>query len=579
MQRLWAPVTLALAVLLWLAPCGAAAGPPSSSGRLAGVVTDARGAPQMGAAVALIAVDGRTLRQVYSDDRGAFLLEHLLPGIYSLRVTLASFLPALKGNILVEPGVNAFLAINLESLFTTIDMLRGRRRAPDRDDDWTWVLRSSAAHRPILRYGDTNDNSTPNLRAEVTYPSVLQFNGGAGRSSAIGSEADFNTSFTVANRLFENTRVLLSGNVGYERNTPATAFRVTMRRELASGATPEVSVTLRQIFLPGAFWEHVTGREENMQALSLSAGNHYRLGQNLRLEYGFLYESITFLSRLNSVSPFGRVIYESGPSTVALTYSEGAPRPHLEGNDPFSDVATQLAVFPRLSLRGGQPAVQRGQHVEVSFAQKLAPQTTAQVGVFRDDIHNLALNSISGGESMLDFFPDVFTQHYSYNAGNFKNGGVRAAIKQNFSEHLQATLAYSYAGVLMPERNFLLTQDPDELRRIMRMQKRQALATKLAADVPVTKTRVYATYKWIFGGAVLPGDIYDESLAQTDSNFNLVIRQPLPSFVILPGRVEALADFRNLLAQGYVPVITADGKRLMLVQNVRSFRGGFSFTF
>ena len=36
---------------------------------------------------------------------------------------------------------------------------------------------------------------------------------------------------------------------------------------------------------------------------------------------------------------------------------------------------------------------------------------------------------------------------------------------------------------------------------------------------------------------------------------------------------------RLVKAQGYVPLITADGKRLTLVQNVRSFRGGFSFTF
>jgi hypothetical protein len=42
--------------------------------------------------------------------------------------------------------------------------------------------------------------------------------------------------------------------------------------------------------------------------------------------------------------------------------------------------------------------------------------------------------------------------------------------------------------------------------------------------------------------------------------------------------VEALADFRNLLAQGYVPVSTPEGV-VLLVPSYRSFRGGLSFQF
>lgn len=126
MRRFWAPVTVAMLALLWLPSSWAAGRDVSPFGRVAGVVTDARGTPQMGAAVALIAIDGRTLRQVYTSDKGAFLLERLLPGIYSLRVTLASFLPVMKENILIEPGVNSFLSINLESLFNTMEVLRGR---------------------------------------------------------------------------------------------------------------------------------------------------------------------------------------------------------------------------------------------------------------------------------------------------------------------------------------------------------------------------------------------------------------------------------------------------------------------
>jgi hypothetical protein len=58
---------------------------------------------------------------------------------------------------------------------------------------------------------------------------------------------------------------------------------------------------------------------------------------------------------------------------------------------------------------------------------------------------------------------------------------------------------------------------------------------------------------------------------------NLYIRQPLPGF--RPCRVELTADLRNLLAQGYLPLGTADGQRILLVETPRAFRGGFNFIF
>jgi hypothetical protein len=42
--------------------------------------------------------------------------------------------------------------------------------------------------------------------------------------------------------------------------------------------------------------------------------------------------------------------------------------------------------------------------------------------------------------------------------------------------------------------------------------------------------------------------------------------------------MEASADLRNLLAQGYLP-LSAGGQRLLLVQTPRSVRGGLSFIF
>jgi hypothetical protein len=43
--------------------------------------------------------------------------------------------------------------------------------------------------------------------------------------------------------------------------------------------------------------------------------------------------------------------------------------------------------------------------------------------------------------------------------------------------------------------------------------------------------------------------------------------------------MEATADLRNLLAQGYLPLALPNGQQLLLVETPRSFRGGLSFIF
>jgi hypothetical protein len=73
--------------------------------------------------------------------------------------------------------------------------------------------------------------------------------------------------------------------------------------------------------------------------------------------------------------------------------------------------------------------------------------------------------------------------------------------------------------------------------------------------------------------------MFNASPGQSDAFLNLFIRQPIPTLGFLPGHMEAIIDVRNLLAQGYVPVMGLDGQTVYLVQAARSVRGGVAFTF
>jgi UDP:flavonoid glycosyltransferase YjiC (YdhE family) len=67
--------------------------------------------------------------------------------------------------------------------------------------------------------------------------------------------------------------------------------------------------------------------------------------------------------------------------------------------------------------------------------------------------------------------------------------------------------------------------------------------------------------------------MFNASAGQSDPFLNVFVRQPIG------GHVEALIDIRNLLAQGYVPVVASDGQTVYLVESARSVRGGVAFTF
>src|ERR1700730_9512277 len=79
--------------------------------------------------------------------------------------------------------------------------------------------------------------------------------------------------------------------------------------------------------------------------------------------------------------------------------------------------------------------------------------------------------------------------------------------------------------------------------------------------------------------ALTPVYMFNGSAGQSDPFLNIFFRQPIPGTGFLPCHIDAVVDVRNLLAQGYVPLLGQDGRTVYLVQSARSVRGGVAFTF
>ena len=303
------------------------------SGAIAGTVRGPGGVPQIGASVTLYSHLQKPLGKVLTDERGEFKLLGLFPAVYSIKISLAAFIPATR-QILVQPGMRSILNVNLSTLFSSIQFSYPVvENANIMSEDWKWVLRSAAATRPVLRYLDIDADAAPAQNAAAGTQSkvavstlghatvfsdtrgLLNVSAGDGSLNAgVSTQADLGTTFALATSLYGNSLIQFSGNFGYgaANGTPATAFRTSYSRAVAGG-TPEVSLTIRQLMLPGrvaaAFANPDGAGLALMRTMSAGFDDQNRISDNLTLQYGFTMDVVSFLDHLNYYSPYARLTY------------------------------------------------------------------------------------------------------------------------------------------------------------------------------------------------------------------------------------------------------------------------------
>jgi hypothetical protein len=232
----------------------------------------------------------------------------------------------------------------------------------------------------------------------------------------------------------------------------------------------------------------------------------------------------------------------------------------------------ELDSLPPVLFRNGSPVLEGGWHQEVSVKRKMSSQSTFEVAAFHDSARDQAVFG-TGAAANPEFLQDAFSPAFLYDGGNSSSWGTRAAYRQKICDDLEVAAIYAWAGVLSPEGE--LSTASSDLRNSFTTQNRHSVAARISGKIEQSGTQFSASYKWISGTALSRMDQFGEAAYEMDPNLHISIRQQLPG---LNGRWEALADFSNLLAQGYVTVNGQDS-RIMLVPVLRSFRGGVSFQF
>jgi Carboxypeptidase regulatory-like domain len=545
----------------------------AASGKIAGVVNDTSGVPQLGATVELIPEALATAPLDFlTNTQGVFRGEKLAPGLYTVRVTLAGFLPTLEQHVRINAHLTTVVRIQLESMFASLDQLR---RAPSmatvEADDWKWVLRSASATRPVLQWME-GDTSTPasSLDAGYTPKARLEFTDGARRvGSASNLPAAPATAFAYDQKLGGAGRLILAGQANYLDTAPGGGFATVWLPNGLLGGGPHTTVVMREAKIGP------TG--QTFRGVRLEQGGSIGLGQRSKLLYSGEYVLVGLGTAASSLRP--RLELDSNLSDVwraAAIFAEqpGAALPldfdDLDSGGALAASLNELDSFPALLWRGGHPELEGGWHEEIAADRKLS-RGELQIAAFHDDSRHVAIYGHGNNLPSADYLPDYTSNAFAYDGGSLSSWGARVALREKLSEDLELAAVYAFAGALTPSE-----LADGALRDMLRTTMHNSLGVNVSSKVSRSKTKVNVGYQWISGAAVSRLDSFGDALYQMDPYLHVGIRQTLPKFA--PGRWQAMANCDNILAQGYITMNTQDG-RTVLVPAFRTFRGGLSVQF
>ena len=561
---------LAVGSLFCLLALPLAAAP--NSGKITGIVVDPAGTPQLGATVTIFSEQLATALPVelLTNDRGRFSSLGLPAGMYSIKVTLAGFLPAMEQHVQVSGDHSTLLEIVLGSLFSSFEKLR---RQPDQTvaaDDWTWVLRSSASTRAVLRWQDGGIVlDAPQAESESAQRQgahgILDLTSGADRPGSIANLGDSPaTAFAYDVGMGSKGRLLMAGQFSYDEASSAAGLAMEWLPSGEPGVGPQMSFVVRESRLgPDGL---------TFRGLRVSRDDQLAIGDRVSVRYGAEYLAAGFNGTTSALRPRGEVEVKLAKDWKASALVAS----HPWQDNPDSQGALQTALdaldgFPTLLVRDGHPYLENGLHEEASVEHEFTKNSSLTAAVFHDRSTHTAVIG-RGTVTNPDYLQDYFADAFAYDAGRSSSMGVRLAYQQKIAGHVTTTFVYSYGGALGPRDG----SSDAALRNLLTTEYHHSLGARVSTTIPKLGTKLSTGYKWVDGPAVTRVDGYGESLYHLDPYLSMEIRQPLPA--IFQCHMEVMADVGNLLGQGYVPVSSTDGQ-VVLVPSYRYFRGGLSLQF
>ena len=536
----------------------------ASTAAVSGVVRDTQGVAQMGAMVEVLSVGATSAGTTFTDMNGRYRIENLMPGRYAVRATAALFVPAIRENLRLATGMRATVNLTLSTLSNPTGWLPAeRRKANEPGDDWTWTLRS-LANRPILRMmGDGSvvlvsaDSAESTHRAPVKARALMSGgNGGFGQGGV-------QTVVALDRAMQDGSDGMLRLGLVGAGNAAATEIDAGYERQSGLGRESRMVVSY------ASHPEMMSSGNAGLQTMRMASAEKMQFGDSVEVEAGGAVVAIHTTGTALAAQPFVRVTVHPIDGW-SVGYRMATTR-DLQGFDGLDSIATEAPV---VTACGEKLCSESGTHQEIGVSRK-AGGGSFEAAIYRDAIGRASIAG-TGAMSAADLagsnaIVDTATGSFRFLSAGYTTNGVRFTLSEPLSASLWAALEYE-SGAAMAAESAGAEGAPQLYA-----------ATASAATIAVrgrelrTGTNLRAVYRWQPRHLVTAVGPYTDLSDQAFLSFEL--RQAVRCGGILPPGFEATIDVTNLLAQGYQPYLSADGRTLYLAQTPRTIRGGLSFTF
>jgi hypothetical protein len=561
-------------------------------GSLAGVVSDNKGVPLMGATVMVVGpmafateAASQTVEHMITDAHGRFTIAHLVPGWYSLKVSSPTRLPAMRNGIRVEAGETVVATFVLTDTFAPIRFQVPSNSVSSWGDDWKWVLRTSSTTRPILRFRQqpqvtkaaSQDEKTPLPRSEC----VVGILPGSTPHDPLAEDFGMASVFAYLRPLTEDSDVLVAGSFAPFGADAGTVGTVLSRNQI-KGEPQQIGLIFHQFTLaPGASASPGMTPNAFAQAKAMVAtySETRLLAPKVTVTAGM---DINYLNAIDSVltaQPHVSLEYQATPQTV-VSVQYGSAR--ADGSNSLMERLSLLNTFPLITQRDGRLEMEQLNHTEVAVNHRMGRSARVQAAAYHDGLRNAAVwglgHSAYGQAFAGNSLPNPAGNGIVINGGNYQSVGFRAVYAQTFGAHVEVLGAYA-SGSALSARGYVVNGSHPFSQGVLLPEQTNSLIGKITADLPGAHTRFSTSYAWAPNDRITLVDPAGLANLQVQPYLGVQIRQPIPTPNYWPVHIDAVADFQNLLSQGYVPAGQGGQKPVILSSGYRYIRGGFSVQF
>ena len=547
----------------------------ASTAAVSGVVRDTQGVAQMGAMVQVLTAGSANVAAAFTDIYGRYRIANLVPGKYQVRATAALFVPATRNNLQLSTGMRATVNLTLNMLSDPAVWLPAQRRGPDEPgDDWTWTLRSSA-NRPILRMLDDGELVLASAGTEdgsccvpvQARASMMSGDGGFGRGG-VHNVLALDRSGAGGSDLMVRTDLAVAGN----GRSAATEVDAGYQRKAALGNASRLVVSY------ASHPEIVSaGDAMGMQLMRMASAERMQLGDAVDVEAGGTVYAIHMAADSIATRPFLRVTVHPG-KVWAVQYRLATSR-DLQA---YQDLDSIRASLPVAAECGGRICMESGTHQEFAVSRKAgAGQIKATVyhdGIDRSAIAGMGVMSsaeLLAGAHSSGVVADTATDSFRFLGAGYTANGMSLALSEPITPSLWAALEYASGAALSTRGG--PTQNLAEVSAGLHDEPAQEVTASMDGRLLRSGTKVRAVYRWQPRHLVTAVAPYAGGGDQAFLSF--YIRQAVRWGDRLPPGIDATIDVTNLLAEGYQPFLSADGRTLYLAQSQRTIQAGLSFSF